>query len=73
MSNQRAGNWKPATLRDENISLSTSEVIKFSRTAKEMLQTRGEDDAAFYFEQIEDWLVNNPGKGLRDAGRVLGL
>ena len=73
MSNQRAGNWKPATLRDENISLSTSEVIKFSRTAKEMLQMRGEDDAAFYFEQIEDWLVNNPGKGLRDAGRVLGL
>ena len=73
MSNQRAGNWKPATLRDENVSLSTSEVIKFSRTAKEMLQMRGEDDAAFYFEQIEDWLVNNPGKGLRDVGRVLGL
>lgn len=73
MSNQRPGNWKPATLRDSSDSFSAMEVMQFAKSAKEMLESRGEDDSAFYFEQIEDWLRSNPGKGLRDAGRVLGL
>lgn len=72
MSNQRTGNWKPATMRD-NDSFTSMELCQFAKSAKEMLELRGEEESAFYFEQIEDWLRTNPGKGLRDAGKVLGL
>lgn len=73
MSNQRSGTWKPATLRDGGDSISIRDIIRFARSAKEMLEIRGEADSAFYFEQIEEWLTENPGKGLKDAGHVLGL
>jgi len=72
MSNQRKGNWKPATLRD-NTTFTSMELYQFVKSAKELLDERGEEDSAFYFEQIEDWLRTSPGKGLRDAARVLGL
>lgn len=72
MSNQRTGNWKPATMRD-NDSFTSMELCQFAKSAKEMLELRGDEESAFYFEQIEDWLRTNPGKGLRDAGKVLGL
>ena len=72
MSNQRSGNWKPAAMTDGD-RMSIREVIQFARSAKEQLEQRGEEDCAFYFEQLEDWLKTNPSKGLSDAGRVLGL
>lgn len=72
MSNQRAGNWKPAAMGDGD-RMSIREVISFAKSAQEMLELKGEEDAAFYFEQIVDWLQTNPQKGLRDAGTVLGL
>jgi len=35
---------------------------------------KNEDDAAFYFEQVADFVRKNPHKGLQeDVGRVLGL
>ena len=72
MSNQRSGNWKPATLRD-NDTFTSMELCQFVKSAKELLEAKGEEDSAFYFEQIEDWLRTNPGKGLKNAGMILGL
>jgi hypothetical protein len=73
MSNQRAGNWKPAAMSDSGDRISIREIISFAQSAQEMLELKGEEDSAFYFEQIVDWLKTNPQKGLRDAGTVLGL
>lgn len=72
MSNQRSGNWKPAAMQDGD-RMTIREVIQFARSAKEMLNVKGEEDAAFYFEQLETWLVDNPTKGLKNPGHILGL
>jgi len=49
--------------------------ISFFRTAKEELLSVGYDDAAFYFEQVEEWLRS--GKSLpttnKEVSKVLGL
>jgi hypothetical protein len=38
------------------------------------LRDEGEDDAAFYFEQVADHLRKNPHKGLQEeVSRILGL
>ena len=70
MSNQRNGKWKSATLRDG----SGMQTVTFFKNAKNVLQEMGHDDAAFYFEQIEDHLRS--GKGLptdESIGSVLGV
>ena len=71
MSNQRSGNWKPAAMQDGD-RMSIRDVIQFARGAKELLEQKGEEDAAFYFEQLETWLVDNPTKGLKNPGHILG-
>lgn len=69
--NQRKGKWKPAAMQDSG-NMST---VNFFKYAKEMLAERGEEDAAFYFEQCEEHLRS--GKELTsDKGniaRILGL
>jgi hypothetical protein len=72
MSNQRPGNWKPAAMTDGD-NMSFREVLQFVKSARLLLEEKGEHDSAFYFEQIEDWMTTNPTKGLRNAGQVLGL
>ena len=71
MSNQRSGKWKSATLRDG----SGMQTVTFFKNAKNVLQEMGHDDAAFYFEQIEDHLCS--GKSLptdeKSVGSVLGV
>ena len=52
MSNQRPGKMKPATLRDEGGMVT----VTFFKYAKEVLEQNGNEDAAFYFEQMETWL-----------------
>ena len=52
MSNQRQGKWKTATLRDGD----GMKTVTFFKNAKNVLQEMGHDDAAFYFEQIEEHL-----------------
>jgi len=67
MSNQRPGKFKPATLREESMG-----IVRFFAAAKEALAKHGEEDASFYFEQVEDWLRS--GHSLEDDPRkVLGL
>ena len=71
MSNQRPGKWKSATLRDG----SGMQTVTFFKIAKNLLEEYGHEDAAFYFEQVEEHLRS--GKGLpsseREIGRVLGV
>ena len=71
VSNQRKGKWKSATMQ----SGSNMQTINFFKTAKELLEKYGHDDAAFYFEQVEEHL--REGKSLpldeRTVGRVLGI
>ena len=51
--NQRPGKYKSATMRDDTTE---ARALKFFKIAKNTLENRGEEDAAFYMEQIEDWL-----------------
>ena len=72
MSNQRPGKFKPAAMRDgdnHGLALKT-----FFRKAKELLEEKGEEDAAFYFEQCEEWSSNSRGPmNENSASKVLGL
>tara|TARA_Y100000015_G_C2318274_1_gene55449 strand:+ start:145 stop:360 length:216 start_codon:yes stop_codon:yes gene_type:complete len=71
MSNQRAGKFKPATLREG----SGMQTVNFFKYSKEVLESEGHDDAAFYFEQMETWL--REGKSLpqdtRSIAHALGV
>ena len=71
MSNQRPGKWKSATLRDS----SGMHTVNFFKYAKQLLEEYGHEDAAFYFEQVEEHLRG--GQGLpsseREIGKVLGV
>tara|TARA_E500000075_G_C6801405_1_gene226375 strand:- start:321 stop:536 length:216 start_codon:yes stop_codon:yes gene_type:complete len=71
MSNQRPGKWKSATLRDG----SGMQTVTFFKTARQLLEEYGHEDAAYYFEQVEEHL--REGKGLpsseREIGKVLGV
>ena len=53
MSNQRPGKMKRAALVGPGDSMLT---VKFFKYAAKVLEDKGEEDAAFYFEQVEDWL-----------------
>ena len=53
MSNQRPGKVKAATMRDDSTE---ARALKFFKLARTTLEERGEEDAAFYMEQMEDWL-----------------
>ena len=52
MSNQRPGKWKTGTLRDG----SGMQTVTFFKTARKLLEEYGHEDAAFYFEQVEEHL-----------------
>ena len=50
------------------------EIIDFMERCSNVLGRSGNEDAAFYFEQIAEFVRDNPHKGLKeDAGRILGL
>ena len=71
MSNQRAGKWKTATLRDGN----GMQTVTFFKIAKQLLEQYGEEDAAFYFEQVEEHLRQGGGlpNDSKEVGKVLGV
>jgi hypothetical protein len=72
MSNQRPGKFKPAAMSSGIKDLNTR---NFFRTAREVLEEYGHEDAAFYFAQVEE--VLNEGKTLpsskSEIARVLGV
>jgi hypothetical protein len=68
---QRAAKSKPASMN----SMDGMAQVSFFRAAKEELEGVGYTDAAFYFEQVEEWLRS--GKSLpttgKEVSKVLGL
>jgi uncharacterized protein YidB (DUF937 family) len=72
MSNQRAGKYHRASGMDSG---SEMKIYQFFKQAQEALESAGEDDAAFYFEQVTTWIKE--GKSLpsesKQIARVLGL
>ena len=71
MSNQRPGKWKTATLRDG----SGMQTVTFFKTARKLLEEYGHEDAAFYFEQVEEHLRQGGGlpNDSNQVGTVLGV
>lgn len=72
MSNQRSGKSHAAALGDGRDAMALK---NFFRTAAQLLWKNGNEDAAFYFEQVQSHL--EAGKGLsqdeKDISRILGL
>lgn len=72
MSNQRSGKTHRAALGD---GLQDMKIRNFFRDAQELLEEAGEEDAAFYFEQVVEHI--NSGKGLpttrKEVSRILGV
>lgn len=72
VSNQRPGKSKGPTFQSSDSML--KQAIAFARDAEEALERQGEEDAAFYFGQLKDWLTENPRKGFNErAQTILGL
>ena len=71
MSNQRPGKWKSATLRDS----SGMHTVNFFKYAKQLLEEYGHEDAAFYFEQVEEHLRKGGSlpQDTKGIGKVLGV
>ena len=69
MSNQRPGKFKTATLRDG----SGMQTVTFFKDCKKLLEEYGHEDAAFYFEQVEEHLRSGKGGPLKKKVKVLGV
>ena len=72
MSNQRVGNRKPATLRDNNTT--DMQLRAFFRTAAAVVDP--ESDAQFYFEQLVDYIPEGGSLSTNDpvaVRRILGV
>tara|TARA_E500000318_G_scaffold21095_1_gene21610 strand:+ start:297 stop:515 length:219 start_codon:yes stop_codon:yes gene_type:complete len=72
MSNQRAGKFKPAVMRDG--SLNDMKLRAFFRTAADLVEDNS--DAQFYFEQFVDHISNGGSLSSDDpvvVRRILGL
>jgi len=72
MSNQRGLKRNKAVFNDGGSML--RQIINFAEEAEELLEKQGEEDAAFYFGQLKDWLRDNPAKGFSvPTHTILGL
>jgi hypothetical protein len=72
MSNQRAGKFKPAAMRDGG--LNDMKLRAFFRTAADLVEDNS--DAQFYFEQFVDHISNGGSLSSDDpvvVRRILGL
>jgi hypothetical protein len=72
MSNQRAGKFKPAAMRDGG--LNDMKLRAFFRTAADLVEDNS--DAQFYFEQFVDHISNGGSLNTDDpvvVRRILGL
>ena len=68
MSNQRAGK-KSKPMGDGNLM----KTMLFFKACKEVLNEFGHDDAAFYFEQVEEHMRNGGTLDISKAGNILGV
>lgn len=71
MSNQRGGKWHKAAMSDNDTQ--GLQMASFFREAKEALEKQGHEDAAFYFEQCEDWIRSGKSLSSKSASHILGV
>jgi hypothetical protein len=71
---QRKANMKPAALSDD-VRVSLGSLMEFILSCELALKARGEEDEAFRFECIREYLKNDytPSKGLHFKPGVIGL
>jgi len=70
---QRSGKSHKAAMGSDG-RIDMRELIDFMERCASVLERQNESDSAFYFEQIAEFVRDNPTKGLKeDAGRILGL
>jgi hypothetical protein len=73
MSNQRTAKMHRAAMGQDG-RVSMYEIIDFMESAANALAKHGEEDAAFYFQQVHEHLRRNPQKGFKEEiGRILGV
>jgi hypothetical protein len=73
MSNQRRGKTHKAALGD---GLQDMKLKLFFQDCAEVLEDSGNEDAAFYFHQLVEHLMEGkpiPNDNKREAARILGL
>lgn len=71
--NQRPGKTHSAILRDGD-RISLRDLVNFCKSAKEDLEKEGDNDAAFRFEMLEDYLrTDYQGGKLEYKSSILGL
>jgi hypothetical protein len=68
MSNQRAGK-KSKPMGDGNLM----KTMLFFKACKDVLEEYGHEDAAFYFEQVEEHMRNGGTLDIGKAGNILGV
>lgn len=71
---QRKANMKPAAL-DDNVRIPLGSLMEFITNCELALRARGEEDEAFRFECINEYLKQEftPSKGLHFKPGVIGL
>lgn len=71
--NQRAAKTHRAAMGQDG-RVSMFEIIDFMEAAANALAQHGEEDAAFYFQQVHEHLRRNPQKGFKEEiSRILGV
>ena len=69
--NQRPGKRKPASMSDSFNN--PMRMLEFFKSCKEVLERVGENDAAFYFEQVEDYIRQGHDIYKEKPAKILGL
>jgi precorrin-2 methylase len=72
MSNQRPANMKPAAMSQTD-RVDLLKLTRFFKQAKEELESRGEDDAAYYFEVMTDYFTEDYKGGDISVSKALAL
>ena len=67
---QRMGKTHAASGADSGSDMKT---MLFFKACKQALEEYGHDDAAFYFEQVEEHLRNGGSLDQNKAGNILGV
>ena len=70
---QRPGKTHKAAMgQDGRIDL--REMIDFMERCANVLERNNQEESAYYFEQVAEFVQRHPEKGIKeDAGRILGL
>lgn len=71
--NQRPAKTYRAAMPAEG-TLNIARLKSFAQEAERLLEEQGEEDAAFYFGQLAEYITRYPEKGLSESvTRILGL